>query len=115
MITPNRFASSAHGRRNHFITASPAVDRIKLLLASPGFPTAPHQITKALLDLYVVSVLLDAGAGNVWSYTEETGWKGGRSEGLAVASYRMFCKGYFSSNVDYPYQVDCGPAGLAPR
>ena len=54
-----------------------------------------------------MSVLLDAGAGNVWSYEEvETGWKGGRSEGLAVASYAMFVKGYFSSDPNMPYQVD---------
>jgi hypothetical protein len=43
----------------------------------------------------------------VWSYEEvETGWKGGRSEGLAVASYAMFVKGYFSSDPNMPYQVD---------
>jgi hypothetical protein len=64
-----------------------------------------------LIDLYIVSVLLDAGAGPDWSYTEtdENGkelWKGGRSEGLAVASYHMFAAGVFSSDKQSPLQVD---------
>ncbi len=54
-------------------------------------------------------MLLDAGAGNVWTFEEaETGWQGGRSEGLAVASYAMFVKGFFSSDPQRPYQVDGG-------
>jgi hypothetical protein len=45
----------------------------------------------------VVSVLLDAGAGDAWKYTEESsGVKVGRSEGLALASLEMFKKGLFS-------------------
>jgi hypothetical protein len=106
---------SAHGRANHFL--SPGRDRIALLATLPNFPTSSHEKTKCLLDLYVVSVLLDAGAGNVWTYEEvgpdgnKTGWKGGRSEGLAVASYVMFCKGFFSSDLSQPYQVDGGYVG----
>ncbi len=48
------------------------------------------------IDLVVVSVLLDAGAGSGWRYRErETGGEYARSEGLAVASVRMFEAGLF--------------------
>jgi hypothetical protein len=62
------------------------------------------------VDLYIVSVLLDAGAGNTWSYTETEGgsvvWKGGRSEALAVASYHMFIEGVFSATPGEKMRVD---------
>jgi hypothetical protein len=48
--------------------------------------------------LFLVSVLLDAGAGNAWAYTENGGEKFGRSEGLAIASLDMFLAGFFSSD-----------------
>ncbi|MBW4668964.1 MAG: URC4/urg3 family protein [Cyanomargarita calcarea GSE-NOS-MK-12-04C] len=61
----------------------------------------------AKFDLAIVSVLLDAGAGDAWLYYErETGLGFRRSEGLAIASFRMFCKGAFSSNDNHPLQVD---------
>jgi hypothetical protein len=53
---------------------------------------------RRLIDLFVVSVLLDAGAGDKWRYREDGG-KGepiGRSEGLAVASFDMWKAGLFS-------------------
>lgn len=63
--------------------------------------------TRRLLDLFLVSVLLDAGAGTAWSYTSpENGRTYRRSEGLAVASLDMFKKGLFSSNDSQPHQVD---------
>ena len=63
-----------------------------------------------MIDLFLVSVLLDAGAGSKWSYkSKETGRIYSRSEGLAVASLEMFKVGVFSSNPDQPCQVD-GPA-----
>ena len=59
------------------------------------------------MDLVVVSVLLDAGAGNTWKYTEEqSGQTFSRSEGLAVASVHMFQSGLFSSDSQQPYRVD---------
>jgi hypothetical protein len=67
--------------------------------------------TRRLLDLFLVSVLLDAGAGTAWKYTsKENGKIYRRSEGLAVASLEMFKAGLFSSNTSQPYQVDS--AGL---
>lgn len=61
-----------------------------------------------MLDLFVVSVLLDARAGTSWRYrTRATGRSYGRSEGLAVASLEMFKSGLFSSDARNPHQVDC--------
>jgi hypothetical protein len=58
-------------------------------------------------DLAVTSVLLDAGAGAAWKYAEaETGQTFQRSEGLAVASYRLFLQGGFSSDLHKPWQAD---------
>ncbi|WVQ64905.1 uncharacterized protein L199_003074 [Kwoniella botswanensis] len=98
-----------HCRRNHFIT--PSHDRISILLSEPKFPSDPLSKASSLIDLYLVSVLLDAGAGPDWSYTEKDQdgqiiWKGGRSEGLAIASYHMFVEGLFSSDKENTYQVD---------
>jgi hypothetical protein len=62
----------------------------------------------------MISVLLDAGAGSEWQYHEqETGLVFRRSEGLAVASFRMFCQGAFSSDPERPLQADAqGLQGL---
>ena len=65
----------------------------------------------AMVDLTVVSVLLDAGAGPDWNYVEPaTGKTFTRSEGLAVASFHAFVGGLFSSDKDHPLQADA--AGL---
>jgi hypothetical protein len=67
--------------------------------------------TRRLIDLFLVSVLLDAGAGTKWSYrSKESGKVYSRSEGLAVASLEMFKAGAFSSDASRPHQVDA--AGL---
>lgn len=63
--------------------------------------------TRRLIDLFLVSVLLDAGAGTKWQYkSKESGRFYRRSEGLAVASLEMFKMGLFSSNPEQPCQVD---------
>ncbi len=59
------------------------------------------------IDLAVVSVLLDAGAGPDWRYESEHGPVLRRSEGLAIASLDMFEKGYFSSAEMDPWRADC--------
>ncbi|PJK20380.1 URC4/urg3 family protein [Mycolicibacterium goodii] len=71
----------------------------------------------ALIDLTVVSVLLDAGAGPDWRYTEaDTGKSFTRSEGLGVASFHAFCSGLFSSDPGDPLRVDAdGLARLDPE
>lgn len=52
---------------------------------------------RAECELAIVSVLLDAGAGPAWRYTDaKTGKAWARSEGLALASLDMFLAGAFS-------------------
>lgn len=46
---------------------------------------------RRLIDLFLVSVLLDAGAGTEWSYKSVKNSRTyRRSEGLAVASLELF-------------------------
>ncbi|KAG0166340.1 hypothetical protein DFQ28_010663 [Apophysomyces sp. BC1034] len=61
---------------------------------------------RRLIDLVVVSVLLDAGAGQAWKYQTTDNRAVGRSEGLAIASQDMFMQGYFSSAKEIPDRVD---------
>lgn len=64
-----------------------------------------------MMDLALVSVLLDAGAGPDWRWRDPvTGRDFGRSEGLALASLDAFRDGVFSSVADAPCQADA--AGL---
>ena len=91
-----------HSRWRHFEAGG--VDRKADLLGGAD--------ARALVDLTVVSVLLDAGAGPSWSYLEPgTGLRLSRSEGLGVASFHAFTAGLFSSDPDDPLRADA--AGLA--
>jgi hypothetical protein len=66
-----------------------------------------QETTRRLIDLFFVAVLLDAGAGDTWSFTEpETKNVYGRSEGIAVAALYMFKAGAFSSNQEKAESVD---------
>ena len=56
-------------------------------------------LLRARLDLAIVSVLLDAGAGMAWRYRDAaTGRTFARSEGLAMASLTMFTAGAFADD-----------------
>ncbi|BFZ59950.1 hypothetical protein YB2330_000972 [Saitoella coloradoensis] len=94
-----------HGRWQHFeVGGSKRIDR---LLAA--FPPSidDFEKTRRLLDLFVVSVLLDAGAGTKWTYKEEASHEiYRRSEGLAVASLEMFNRGRFTGDIINPWRVD---------
>ncbi|KAJ5223435.1 hypothetical protein N7468_007977 [Penicillium chermesinum] len=94
-----------HGRWQHFdVGGGP---RINQLLQSWPTSIDAQERTRRLIDLFVVSVLLDAGSGNKWSYrSKESGKVYSRSEGLAVASLEMFKSGLFSSDPTEPCQVD---------
>lgn len=82
-------------------------DRIAHLLQSWPTTVDPSERTRRLLDLFLVSVLIDAGAGKAWTYkSKENGKTYNRSEGLAVASLEMFKSGMFSSDSNQPFQVD---------
>ena len=62
---------------------------------------------KRMMDLFLVSVLLDAGAGTLWTYkSTENNRVYRRSEGIAVASLEMFKAGLFSGDPSNKYQVD---------
>jgi hypothetical protein len=93
-----------HSRWRHFEVGNlPRIAELDTALAE----FAPIQKAKLKFDLAMISVLLDAGAGADWQYCEaETGQVYRRSEGLAVATFRMFCQGIFSSNPDFPCQAD---------
>jgi hypothetical protein len=61
---------------------------------------------RAAFDLAITSVLLDAGAGPVWKYSDaQTSSITSRSEGLAVASLRLFQGGAMSAG-DSPLRAD---------
>ena len=92
-----------HSRWRHFET--PTGDLSNVLLKYVG--ASDQDRCRAELDLVFVSVLLDAGAGVRWQYRDaDTGIVYRRSEGLAVASIRMFVAGLFSSDPASPCQVD---------
>lgn len=95
----------AHGRWQHFeVGGRPRVDQ---LMATWPISVNTQERTRRLMDLFLVSVLLDAGAGTKWQYkSKESGRFYKRSEGLAVASLEMFKAGLFSSNPNEPCQVD---------
>ncbi|KAF8800155.1 DUF1688-domain-containing protein [Phlegmacium glaucopus] len=107
-----------HGRWRHL---DAGMDRIQPLIAKwashPTNPPDTKEETRRLVDLFVVSVLLDAGAGNVWKYTEEqSGQTFTRSEGLGVASVHMFQSGLFSSDPQQPCRVDAkGLESITPE
>lgn len=97
-----------HARWRHF--AAGGVDRWGQLAATLKGVDA-DEVARIRFDLCVVSVLLDAGAGAQWAFTEE-GRKIARSEGLAVASLHAFKNGLFSGDRAQPLRADA--AGLMP-
>ncbi|KAI1127869.1 hypothetical protein F5Y10DRAFT_241939 [Nemania abortiva] len=93
-----------HGRYQHFGVGGR--DRIAHLLST--FDAIDNtEKCRRLIDLFLVSVLLDAGAGTTWSFkSADSGKVYRRSEGLAIASFEMFKSGIFSGNPSNKYQVD---------
>ncbi|HET7665180.1 MAG TPA: URC4/urg3 family protein [Mycobacterium sp.] len=97
-----------HSRWRHFEAGG--TDRKAELDKRLSADDAPTR-ARTMIDLAVVSVLLDAGAGPDWHYVEaNTGQRFSRSEGLGVASWHAFCNGVFSGDAERPLQVDA--AGL---
>ena len=93
-----------HSRWRHFEPGG--VDREALLDAALG-DASPAEKARAHIDLAVVSVLLDAGAGAAWRYVEaSTGQTFTRSEGLGIASFHAFMQGVFSSDPSRPLRAD---------
>ena len=92
-----------HSRWRHFQAGG--VDRWAAL--ADTLPDDPAAVARARIDLAITSVLLDAGAGDAWRY-REPGFAAplARSEGLAVASLRMFAAGAFSALPGEPLRAD---------
>jgi len=102
---PNPAAIPFHSRWRHFEAGGH--DRWAKL--APKLAHLPkEEVARRRIDLAVVSVLLDAGAGPDWSYREpDTGETYARSEGLGVASFHMFASGAFSrDSKGDPLRVD---------
>lgn len=104
-ITRERFGVSLnsippHSRLNHF--GNNRLDDLR-----KKWQTVDDlEQTRRWIDLVLVSVLVDAGAGQAWKYTTKEGQTIGRSEGLAIASLDMFLDGYFSSDTVVKDRVD---------
>jgi hypothetical protein len=103
-VTRRRYPDLAvplHSRWRHFSTGG--IDRAALV--APGADRA--ETARARLDLAIVSVLLDAGAGPRWQYRENaSGLVLARSEGLAVASLHAMEAGLFSADPTLPWRAD---------
>jgi hypothetical protein len=92
---PDLRASPAHTRFRHF--GAGGVDRVAGLDAQLA-ALSPDDRLCAKFELAITSVLLDAGAGERWSFREPGGEMYTRSEGLAVASYHLFAGGTLSDD-----------------
>ena len=93
-----------HARWRHFVLGGR--DLWAERAAQTSWPTGAAK-ARAAFDLAIVSVLLDAGAGPSWKYLDPaTEQVVTRSEGLAVASLRMFEAGAFSSDPADPLRAD---------
>lgn len=102
-----------HSRWRHFVIAGE--DRWARL--GPGSPVVGSlERARAAVDLVVVSVLLDAGAGAQWCFQDEgSGNTLRRSEGLAAASFAGFAQGAFSADPAEPMRVDASALEGADR
>jgi hypothetical protein len=93
-----------HSRWRHFVLDKD--DRWAAIVAQTKWLDHAAR-ARAEIDLAIVSVLLDAGAGPTWRYRDpRTGLAIGRSEGLALASLAMFEGGVFSADPRDPLRVD---------
>jgi hypothetical protein len=102
-----------HGRWRHLDAGRDRVEPLIKSWKASSNPPDDLEITRRLLDLFLVSVLLDAGAGADWTYNETpssgesfTAATYSRSEGLGVASVKMFADGVFSGVDGQPFRVD---------
>ncbi len=94
-----------HSRNRHFEAGG--VDRWRKLAARYELDADVHERARVAIDLVIPSVLLDAGAGAAWRFfdaaTEQTL---ARSEGLGVASLRLFESGAMSAFASHPLRSD---------
>lgn len=91
-----------HSRWRHFEQISPNI----ITDLAKSWPCDAKEKARRLIDLATISVLLDAGTGPAWKYTDAEGNVYTRSEGLALASLEMFKSGVFSSDPAVPHRVN---------
>ncbi|MBL8839504.1 MAG: DUF1688 family protein [Alphaproteobacteria bacterium] len=91
-----------HSRWRHF--GFRGVDRFAQLYHP--FALSGAERGRARVELAIVSVLLDAGAGDRWHYQMLDGSAIGRSEGLALASLDLVANGGLSTQLREPWRVD---------
>lgn len=90
-----------HARWRHFTAAG------RDLWAELPLPDDADARARAAFDLVIPSVLLDAGSGPGWRYRDDvTGAELTRSEGLGVASLRLFQSGALSADPSDPLRAD---------
>ncbi len=93
-----------HARWRHFVLGAGDLWAERATQAHWPSPAAK---ARAEFDLAITSVLLDAGAGASWRYLDPpTEQVVSRSEGLAIASLRMFEAGSFSADPADPLRAD---------
>ena len=93
-----------HARWRHFMLGGRDLWSERAAQATWVSPAAK---ARAECDLAITSVLLDAGAGPSWRYLDSaTEQVVARSEGLGVASLRMFEAGVFSADPTDPLRAD---------
>ena len=106
-VTRRRFGDGPipyHSRWRHFNAGG--IDRTAELVRQLEGATVAERL-RAQIDLTVVGVLLDAGAGADWRYREPgTIDDYARSEGLGVAAFRAFMGGAWSASPGEPLRVD---------
>jgi len=93
-----------HARWRHFVLGGH--DLWAEIAANTPWRDA-HERARSEFDLAITSVLLDAGAGAGWRYADSvSGMIAARSEGLALASLRLFEWGGFSADPSNPLRAD---------
>jgi len=93
-----------HARWRHFVFGGR--DLWQEIARKHRWPDAAARARTAF-DLAITSVLLDAGAGSDWRYSDAaTGIVATRSEGLALASLRWFETGALSAYPAQPLRAD---------
>lgn len=102
-----------HSRWRHFEGADGG-SRWSAVAGEAGLAGAER--ARSAVELAVVSVLLDAGAGTGWRYRDErTGREVGRSEGLAAAALDLYRGGALSSDPVQPLRADANALGRVNR
>ncbi|HRK25107.1 MAG TPA: URC4/urg3 family protein [Beijerinckiaceae bacterium] len=97
-----------HARWRHFCFGGRDLWQERTAELSDAFGQA-----RAAFDLAIVSVLLDAGAGMAWRYRDAAlGIEAARSEGLALASLRLFESGALSLRPSEPFRADAARLAL---